>query len=108
MPLTIEGDGLHFRDFIHVSDAARGLVMAYQAEGAKDMSINIGSGRAISIKEVANLVSLDSQMHTPERANDLVGTLSNTCNAKRLLGFETRKEFRTEMRREIERPASTQ
>jgi len=26
--LTVEGDGSHFRDFIHVTDITRGLVMA--------------------------------------------------------------------------------
>ena len=49
--LTIEGDGSHFRDFIHVSDIARGLVMAYQNPEARGVTVNLGSGDAVSIKE---------------------------------------------------------
>ena len=100
--LTIEGDGSHFRDFIHVSDVARGLVMAYQNEEARGVTINLGSGDAVSIKEVANMISREKQKHVPERPNDLVGTLANTCMAKHLLGFETRKEFRTEMKKQVD------
>ena len=99
--LTIEGDGSHFRDFIHVTDIARGLVMAYQNEEARGVTINLGSGDAVSVKEVANMIS-KKQTHVPERPNDLVGTLANTCVAKHLLGFETRKEFRTEMKKHVD------
>ena len=35
----------------------------------------------------------------PRRENDLVGTLADTCKAKKLLGFETTRVFRDEMRR---------
>ena len=40
------GDGSHFRDFIHVTDIARGLVMAYQNPLARGVSVNLGSGSA--------------------------------------------------------------
>ena len=100
-PLTIEGDGSHFRDFIHVSDVARGLVMAYQNPEARGMTINLGSGSAVSVKEVADMVSAE-QVHLPERPNDLVGTLANTCVAKSVLGFETREDFRTTMKKHVD------
>lgn len=99
--LTIEGDGNHFRDFIHVSDIARGLVMAYQNPEARGVTVNLGSGDAVSVKEVANMIS-PKQVHVPERPNDLVGTLANTCVAKSLLGFEAKKEFREEMKKHVD------
>lgn len=99
--LTIEGDGSHFRDFIHVSDIARGLVMAYQNPEARGVTVNLGSGDAVSVKEVADMIS-PKQTHVPERPNDLVGTLANTCAAKSLLGFETKKEFREEMKKHVD------
>ena len=42
------------------------------------------------------------QVHVPERPNDLVGTLANTCVAKSLLGFQTRKAFRAEMKKHVD------
>jgi nucleoside-diphosphate-sugar epimerase len=51
------GDGSHFRDFIHVSDIARGLVMSYQNPEARGVTVNLGSGDAVSVKEVADMVS---------------------------------------------------
>ena len=42
------------------------------------------------------------QVHVPERPNDLVGTLANTCVAKSLLGFQTRKSFRAEMKKHVD------
>jgi UDP-glucose 4-epimerase len=34
----------------------------------------------------------------PARAGDLRGTLADTCAAKRVLGFEARRDFGEEMR----------
>merc|ERR1712094_44817 len=45
---------------------------------------------------VADLVS-PKQVHAPPRKNDLNGTLCNTCRAKQLLRFKTKRDFVTEM-----------
>jgi len=99
MPLIIEGNGRNFRDFIHVEDIARALILGYQSK-AHGKVINVGSGKAYSVKEVANLVSLD-QEHVAARPNDLLGTLADTCLAKRLLHFEARHDFLETMREMI-------
>ena len=130
-PLTIEGTGEHFRDFIHVHDIARGLTLALQHPTLHQNVVNLGSGEAVSVQEVADLVSSNQvprtrtesprppsflrrprpsahslrtpgtcfpvQVHVAERAHDLTGTLADTCRAKRLLNFETHRNFREEM-----------
>ncbi|EEQ99947.1 nad dependent epimerase/dehydratase, putative [Perkinsus marinus ATCC 50983] len=100
--LTIEGDGLQFRDFVHVKDIGRGIILAYQNDQVRSgQPINLGSGEAHTVQELADLIS-SNQRHVPARKNDLRGTLADTCKAKELLGWSTRKNFRDEMRRIIE------
>jgi hypothetical protein len=46
----------------------------------------VSIGDAVSIKEVADMVDPRNQVHVPERPNDMIGSLANTCVAKSLLG----------------------
>jgi nucleoside-diphosphate-sugar epimerase len=94
--LTIEGDGSHYRDFIHVTDIVEGLILAQQSPDLRGDVVNLGTGTAFSVQEVADLVSKD-QVHTDARANDLEGTLADTCKMKRLLNYKAKADFKTEM-----------
>jgi nucleoside-diphosphate-sugar epimerase len=97
LPLTIEGDGSHFRDFIHVSDIVNGLILSQQAEDLRGgFPINLGSGTYFSVQDVANIVS-KNQVHVADRKKDLVGTLADTCRMKHLLNYKTQKDFHSEM-----------
>jgi len=60
-----------------------------------------GNGGSGPCSRVANMISAN-QVNVPERPNDLVGTLANTCMAKSLLGFQARKEFRKEMKEQVD------
>ncbi len=52
--LTVRGDGLQERDFIHVSDVARVNVAALRNRA--DGVVNVASGRVISIRRLAELM----------------------------------------------------
>ena len=95
-PLTIEGDGSHYRDFIHVRDIVEGLILSQQSSDLRGDVVNLGTGSAFSVKEVADLVSSD-QVHVDARKNDLEGTLADTCKMKRLLSYQPGADFKTEM-----------
>ncbi|MCJ1236278.1 hypothetical protein MMC14_004257 [Varicellaria rhodocarpa] len=95
-PLTIEGDGSHYRDFIHVRDIVEGLILSQQAPNLRGDVVNLGTGSAFSVQDVANLVS-SSQTHVDPRQNDLEGTLADTCKMKRLLNYKAKMDFKTEM-----------
>ena len=95
-PLTIEGDGSHYRDFIHVSDIVEGLILSQQTDDLHGDVINLGSGTAFSVQDVADLVS-GNQVHVDQRPNDLEGTLADTCKMRKAINYKTKKDFKTEM-----------
>lgn len=95
-PLTIEGDGTHYRDFIHVHDIIEGMIISQQMIDLRGEVINLGSGTAWSVNDVANLIS-SNQIHVDPRPNDLEGTLADTCKMKRLLNYRAMADFKKEM-----------
>lgn len=95
-PLTIEGDGSHYRDFIHVQDIVSGLILSQQHPSLRGDVVNLGTGTAFSVQDVADLVS-SNQVHIDPRKNDLEGTLADTCRMKKLLGYRASKDFKKEM-----------
>ncbi|KAF2755456.1 NAD(P)-binding protein [Pseudovirgaria hyperparasitica] len=94
--LTIEGDGSHYRDFIHVSDIVNGLILSQQSQDLHGNVVNLGTGTAFSVQDVADLVSKD-QVHIDGRKNDLEGTLADTCRMKQLLNYKAKMDFTKEM-----------
>ncbi|KAF2220362.1 hypothetical protein BDZ85DRAFT_267637 [Elsinoe ampelina] len=95
-PLTIEGDGSHSRDFIHVSDIVEGLILAQQSPTLHGEVINLGTGSSYSVQDLADLVSKD-QVKLPPREHDLVRTLADTCKMKKLLQYQPKTDFIKEM-----------
>jgi len=85
-PLTIQGEGTQLRDFVHVKDAAKSFVMAYQNR-IRDPYVNIGTGRGHSIIDLAALIS-KSTVHVPHRPHDIESLVSDTCLAKKHLHWE--------------------
>src|SRR5690606_18018531 len=99
-PLIFE-DGEQRRDFVHVRDVARGFRLAMEQPQAPGHVINIGSGSAYTIAEVATLLA--EAMGVPEirpeimqkaRSGDIRNCFSDNSKARELLGFEP--EFRLE------------
>ena len=53
--LSVWGDGTPIRDFIHVEDVARGILMSYENKITEP--INLGSGDGVRIKDIASIVA---------------------------------------------------
>lgn len=54
--VTLWGSGTPFREFLHVDDLARAVVLAVEKYNSS-IHLNVGTGEDISIKELANLVA---------------------------------------------------
>lgn len=94
-PPIIFEDGLQSRDFIHVSDIARAILLAMEHTVADYHALNVGTGRAVSVRRVAELLAtyLGKQEIQPQfpdkfRAGDIRHCFADITKIKRLLGFE--------------------
>ena len=88
-------DGTGLRDYIHVMDLARGHMLALDSFTGGVRAINLGTGKATSVREAIAAFSkacgreLPAEVD-PRRAGDLAATYADVSLAIELLGFETR------------------
>jgi UDP-glucose 4-epimerase len=90
------GDGKQTRDFTHVEDTVRGMLLAADATSLIGRSVNIARGEEVSVNEIARLVleacgrpDLQREMG-PERPADVRRHYADITRARRELGFEPR------------------
>ena len=91
-PLTVVGDGNQTRDFVNVSDVAEANFLAATSDRVgKGESINIGTGKKYSVKEIAKIIG-GSTENLPPRIEPK-DSLANISLAKFLLGWEPKIEL---------------
>jgi dTDP-L-rhamnose 4-epimerase len=102
-PVVFE-DGGQTRDFIDVRDLVRGCALALSTDGADGSTLNLGTGRATSILQVAETIAagLDKEIE-PEiveqyRAGDIRHCFADTRLAQEQLGFRSEIAFEDGMR----------
>jgi len=103
-PLVFE-DGKQTRDFIDVRDIARCCVLALQQDGADGRTLNVGTGRATSIVEVAHVIArglgkeFEPEVVNEFRAGDIRHCYADTRLANELLGFRAEIPFEAGMQK---------
>jgi dTDP-L-rhamnose 4-epimerase len=97
-PLVFE-DGRQRRDFVHVEDAANAFVTALEHPKAAGKVFNIGSGRNVSIAEVARAFAkamgkdIEPEILDQARAGDIRHCFADVSYAKEVLGFSAKRDF---------------
>mgnify|MGYP001161439611 CR=1 FL=1 len=87
IPMTINGDGSQRRDFIYVGDVIRANILSAQSKKVGNGEvINIGSGKNLSIKNIATLIGNDVIYR--DSLNEPFANLADVSKAKKLLGWE--------------------
>jgi UDP-glucose 4-epimerase len=86
LPLLITGDGMQKRDFVHVSDLANANYLSAIHEVQINTSINIGSGSAISILDLAKMIS-DKIEYIPKREGEADLTFASIEKAGTILNW---------------------
>ena len=91
-PPVIDGDGGQLRDFVHIDDVVRATILAME-KNIGSTFINIGSGTAISILDLANLFIKYSKLEArpisvDEREGNVRASHADISLAKRLLDWK--------------------
>ena len=92
-PVIFE-DGEQSRDFVHVSDIVQANLLALETEQADYTALNIGTGRATSVRQIAELVAqglgkdLAPEIVGKYRAGDIRHCIADISQARALLGYE--------------------
>lgn len=101
-PLIYE-DGEQSRDFVHVSDIVRANLLALESDAANYESINVGTGRATSVVEIAKVIaaglgkSIEPEVVGKYREGDIRHCVADISKARRLLGYEPKTDLETGM-----------
>jgi dTDP-L-rhamnose 4-epimerase len=97
-PLVFE-DGLQSRDFVHVSDIVEAIVRSLHADDVGDVAINVGTGVASTVLDVArSLVSelgldIQPEINGRFRQGDIRHCYADIGRARSLLGYEPSVAF---------------
>jgi dTDP-L-rhamnose 4-epimerase len=102
-PIIFE-DGGQSRDFVHVSDIVSAVVAALEPRAADGQAVNVGTGRSVSVLEVAEVLSrelgvdIEPDVRNQFRAGDIRHCFADIERARHLLGFRPSVEFEDGMR----------
>ncbi len=92
-PLVFE-DGEQQRDFVSVHDIVRANLLAMERPESNDQVINIGSGKPIKIRKIAEILSnalgreVEPVITQKYRAGDIRHCFADISKARKLLGYE--------------------
>ena len=94
-PLIFE-DGRQLRDFVSVYDIVQACRLALEVPAAEGQAFNVGSGRAVTVSEVAALVrgilgtDIDPDITGKYRVGDIRHCFADISRARAVLGYEPR------------------
>jgi len=104
--IVVWGDGSPTREFIYVTDAARGIALA-TAHYNQSLPVNLGSGFEISIKDlaekIAKMTGFEGDMvWDTSKPNGQPRRALDTTRAKEFFGFEAQVDFDEGLQKTIE------
>jgi UDP-N-acetylglucosamine/UDP-N-acetyl-alpha-D-glucosaminouronate 4-epimerase len=92
-PPVVFGDGEQTRDFTYVDNAVQANILACEAPSASGRTFNIGTGHAVSLNQVLQMLQKASgktleTKYEPSREGDIRDSLADIRLAKEFLGYE--------------------
>lgn len=108
-PLELLGNGKQTRCFTHVSDIARGIILAMQSKKAENEDFNIGSEKEMTMLELARLLWKKCQVKKPFKVKfvpgfkyDIKKRVPSSKKARKILGWKQDKKLEKELPKVIE------
>lgn len=110
--INLFGDGSITRDFIDVSDVAESFYLALNWKFDKNINpvFNIGSGKGITLKQIADLVydvfnEEENINYLPERDFDVKYSVLDISKAEKYLGYKPHEDEMSKIRKYVEEKA---
>jgi dTDP-L-rhamnose 4-epimerase len=106
-PVIFE-DGLQMRDFVSVHDIVQANVLAMETPSADGVALNIGSGQAINIRDVANELAkalglaIEAEVMGKYRAGDIRHCFADISAAALVLGYQPKVQLADGLRELVE------
>jgi dTDP-L-rhamnose 4-epimerase len=98
-PPVIFEDGEQTRDFVHVSDIVQANLLALETDRADYQAVNIGTGRAISVRDIARSLAkglgknIEPETVGKYREGDIRHCVADISKARALLNYEPKVEL---------------
>jgi UDP-glucose 4-epimerase len=105
--LIIFGDGEQTRDFVYVTDVVRALIAALSIPGDRHETINVGSGREVSINDLAGQIldlthASSNVIHSPVKSGGVSRLRADLTLAGDVLGYEPRVTLKQGLQQTLE------
>lgn len=104
-PMLVFGDGEQTRDFTYVDDTARGILLAGLADKVLGHTVNLGSGKEITVNDLATLVAQVTERpnaiveRVEPRPGDVLRLFADSSAAESLLDFRPEVSLRNGLHR---------
>lgn len=103
--ISVFEDGAESRDFVYISDVVESLIKACEINDKECHSLNIGTGRSVSVLEVANTIleyfgsDLNPQVTGEFRLGDIRHAIADSGQSKEVLSWEPSVTFEEGLRK---------
>ncbi len=101
LPITIDGNGMQTRSFIHVDDVVRATLLASQVSESEFSILNLSGTESICILDLARLIkkcipnSESEIFHCPPRKGDVKDSIGSIDRISEILNFTPDVSFET-------------
>lgn len=101
--IVIHGDGNQTRDYVYVDDVINAMVAAATKEGISQKTINVGSGRETSVRELAQMIISITGGHpeivyNPHNEVSTIRMCASLRTAMELLDYEPKVDIEAGLR----------
>lgn len=86
--VTVFGDGLQTRDYVYVNDVVDAFLRA--DAGPDDATLNIGTGREVSVLDLVRLLGAGDPVFAPARTGEIQRSCLDPTAARAALGWSAR------------------